>query len=85
MKKKKKEKKLWVKFAPSTKKIPNLLLQKHIFPELLQSDLTPDSIVTNYLKILSDPKKYQCFGSEINDAMSGEGFEIAARTIKNLL
>ncbi len=65
--------------------LPNLLLQKHIFPELLQSDLTPDSIVTNYLKILSDPKKYQCFGSEINDAMSGEGFEIAARTIKNLL
>ena len=65
--------------------LPNLLLQKDIFPELLQSDLTPDSIVTNYLKILSNPKKYQCFGSEINDAMSGEGFEIAARTIKNLL
>ena len=65
--------------------LPNLLLQKPIFPELIQYDLTPDSIVNSYSKIFSNPEQYQSYVSEINDAMSGEGFDIAARTIKNLL
>tara|TARA_B100001287_G_scaffold274717_1_gene280645 strand:+ start:58 stop:1182 length:1125 start_codon:yes stop_codon:yes gene_type:complete len=65
--------------------LPNLLLQKPIFPELIQNDLTPDSIVNSYLKIFSNPDQYQSYVSEINDAMSGKGFDIAARTIKNLL
>ena len=65
--------------------LPNLLLQKHIFPELIQYDLTPDSIFYSYSKILSKPEQYQSYVSEINDAMSGEGFDIAANEIKNLL
>jgi len=65
--------------------LPNLLLQKHIFPELIQYDLTPESIVKSYSKILSKPEQYQSYKSDINDAMTGKGFEIAAREIKNLL
>ena len=65
--------------------LPNLLLQKPIFPELIQYDLTPDSIVYSYSKILSMPEQYQSHLLEINDAMSGKGFDNAARAIKNLL
>ena len=65
--------------------LPNLLLQKPIFPELIQYDLTPDSIVNSYSKIFSEPEKYKSYVSEINDAMSGKGFDIAAIAIKKLL
>ena len=65
--------------------LPNLLLQKPIFPELIQYDLTPDSIVSSYLKIFSMPEQYQSHLVEINDAMSGEGFDNAVKAIKNLL
>ena len=65
--------------------LPNLLLQKPIFPELIQYDLTPDSIVNSYSKIFSMPEQYQSHLLEINDAMSGKGFDNAAKTIKNLL
>ena len=65
--------------------LPNLLLQKPIFPELIQYDLTPDSIVNSYSKIFSMPEQYQSHLLEINDAMSGKGFDIAAKAIKNLL
>ena len=65
--------------------LPNLLLQKPIFPELIQYDLTPDSIVKSYLKIFSMPEQYQSNLLKINDAMSGKGFDNAAKAIKNLL
>ena len=65
--------------------LPNLLLQEHIFPELIQHDLTPDSIVNSFAKISSEPEQYQSYFSEINDAMCGEGFEVAANAINNLL
>ena len=65
--------------------LPNLLLQKPIFPELIQYDLTPDSIVNSYSKIFSMPEQYQSHLLKINDAMSGKGFDNAAKAIKNLL
>ena len=65
--------------------LPNLLLQKPIFPELIQYDLTPDSIVKSYSKIFSMPEQYQSHLCEINDAISGKGFDNAAKAIKNLL
>ncbi len=65
--------------------LPNLLLQKPIFPELIQYDLTPDSIVNSYSKIFSMPGQYQSHLLEINDAISGKGFDNAAKAIKNLL
>ena len=65
--------------------LPNLLLQKSIFPELIQYDLTPDSIVNSYSQICSMPEQYQSHLLEINDAMSGKGFDNAAKAIKNLL
>ena len=49
--------------------LPNLLLQKHIFPELIQYDLTPESIVSSFSKISSEPENYQSYLSEINDSM----------------
>ena len=61
------------------------LLQKPLFPELIQYDLTPDSIVNSYSKIFSMSQQYQSHLLEINDAMSGKGFDNAAIAIKNLL
>jgi lipid-A-disaccharide synthase len=65
--------------------LPNLLLQDHVFPELIQNDLTPDSIVNSFLKISSDPTQYQMHLSSMNESMQGEGFEAAAEAINNLL
>ena len=65
--------------------LPNLLLQAHVFPELIQNDLTPDSIVNSFLKISSDPTQYQMHLSSMNESMQGEGFEAAAEAINNLL
>ena len=65
--------------------LPNILLQEHIFPELIQHDLTPEAIVRSFSKILSKPEKYQSYLSKINDSMLGEGFEVAADAIDNLL
>ena len=65
--------------------LPNLLLQAHVFPELIQNDLTPDSIVNSFLKISSDPTQYQMHLSNMNESMQGEGFEAAAKAINNLL
>ena len=65
--------------------LPNLLLQANVFPELIQNDLTPDSIVNSFLKISSDPTQYQMHLSNMNESMQGEGFEAAAEAINNLL
>jgi lipid-A-disaccharide synthase len=65
--------------------LPNLLLQEYIFPELIQYDLTPESIVSSFSKISSEPEHYQPYLSEINDSMLGEGFEVAANAINDLL
>ena len=65
--------------------LPNLLLQAHVFPELIQNDLTPDSIVNSFLKISSDPTQYQMHLSSMHESMQGEGFEAAAEAINNLL
>ena len=65
--------------------LPNLLLQEHIFPELIQNDLTSDSIVQSFSKILSEPEKYQSHLSKMNDSMQGKGFDAAATAVGNLL
>ena len=65
--------------------LPNILLQEHIFPELIQHDLTPDSIFDSFSKISSKPKFYKSHLSEINNSIRGEGFDVAAKVIKNLL
>ena len=65
--------------------LPNLLVQEHVFPELIQHNLTPDSIVDSFSKISFKPEYYQSYFSEINHSMRGEGFEVAAKAINNLL
>jgi len=60
-------------------------LQDHIFPELIQQDLTPDAIVNSFSEISSEAQKYKSYLSQINDSMLGEGFEVAAGAIDNLL
>jgi lipid-A-disaccharide synthase len=65
--------------------LPNLLLQEHIFPELIQNGLSPDSIVSSFAKISSEPEKYQSHIAEIHNSMRGEGFEVAANAINHLL
>ena len=65
--------------------LPNLLLQEHIFPELIQHDLSPSSIVNSFSDISSQSEQYQSYLSKINDSMQGEGFKVAAKKIKNIL
>ena len=65
--------------------LPNLLLQEHIFPELIQNDLSPDSIVNSFSKIVSKPEQYQSYLPDIKNSIRGEGFEVAANAINDLL
>ena len=65
--------------------LPNLLLQEHIFPELIQNDLSPDSIVNSFSKIVSKPEQYQSCLPDIKNSIRGEGFEVAANVINDLL
>ena len=65
--------------------LPNLLLQEHIFPELVQNNLTPNTIVESFKKILIDSGQYNSHLSKINHSMHGEGFEVAANAIKKIL
>ena len=65
--------------------LPNLLLQEHIFPEFIQNDLTPDSIVNSFSKIVSKPEQYQSYLLDIKNSIRGEGFEVAANAINDLL
>jgi len=65
--------------------LPNLLLQEHVFPELIQNNLTPDLIVKSFCNISSEPEQYRTYLSKINDSMRGKGFEAAANAISLLL
>ena len=65
--------------------LPNLLLQEHIFPELIQDDLSPDSIINSFSKIASKPEQYQSYLPDIKNSILGEGFEVAANAINDLL
>ena len=65
--------------------LPNLLLQEHVFPELIQQDLSVDAIVNSYSEISSMPQKYQSHLAAMNDSMNGKGFTAAAQAIKHLL
>ena len=65
--------------------LPNILLQEHIFPELVQNNLTPNTIVESFKKILIDSGQYNSYLSKINHSMHGEGFEVAANAIKKIL
>ena len=65
--------------------LPNLLLQEHVFPELIQQDLSVDAIVSSYSEIVSMPQQYQSHLATMNDSMNGEGFTAAAQAIKHLL
>ena len=65
--------------------LPNLLLQEHVFPELIQNNLTPDLIVRSFSNISSKPEQYRTYLSKINDSMRGKGFEAAANAISLLL
>ena len=65
--------------------LPNLLLQEHVFPELIQQDLSVDAIVSSYSEISSKPQRYQSHLAAMNDSMNGKGFTAAAQAIKHLL
>ena len=65
--------------------LPNLLLQEHVFPELIQNNLTSDLIVRSFSNISSEPEQYRTYLSKINDSMRGKGFEAAANAISHLL
>jgi lipid-A-disaccharide synthase len=65
--------------------LPNLLIQKHIFPELIQNNLSIETIASSFNKIDLHPELYQSHISEINNSMTGEGFKAAATAIKNKL
>ena len=59
-------------------------MQKHLFPELIQGDLSVNAIIENYLKLRDDSEHYHLSVLEINEAMQGQGFEAAAQAIHSL-
>lgn len=64
--------------------LPNLLLQQHLFPELVQHELSVEAIVDHYKNLSSDPQKYQAHLEKINLSIQGEGFDEAAQTLLSL-
>jgi lipid A disaccharide synthetase len=64
--------------------LPNLLLQKHLFPELVQHELTADAIYAHYLQLSSDSLEYQPHLESMKRGMEGEGFSEAARLLGSL-
>ena len=64
--------------------LPNLLLQKPLFPELVQHELTPEAIVHHYQNLSLDPLQYQSQLEQMDATMHGEGFEKAARLLLSL-
>ena len=64
--------------------LPNLLLQKHLFPELVQHALTADAVYTHYHQLSSDSLEYEPHLKSMKLAMEGEGFPEAARLLGSL-
>ena len=64
--------------------LPNLLLQKHLFPELIQRGLSVEAITNCYQALLSEPENYKSHFQDINQAMEGQGFEAAAQAVQSL-
>jgi len=64
--------------------LPNLLLQKHLFPELVQHELTADAIYAHYHQLSSDSLEYQPHLESMKRGMEGEGFSEAARLLGSL-
>jgi lipid-A-disaccharide synthase len=64
--------------------LPNLLLQKHLFPELVQHELTADAIYAHYHQLSSDSLEYQPHLESMKRGMEGEGFSEAARLLSSL-
>ena len=64
--------------------LPNLLLQQHIFPELIQHELTPEAIEYHYKNLSTNSEKYQSMIEEMDSAIQGKGFEEAARLLLSL-
>jgi len=64
--------------------LPNLLLQKHLFPELVQDKLTADSICVHYYKMSSDSLEYEPHLKSIKLALKGKGFAEAASLVGSL-
>ena len=64
--------------------LPNLLLQQHLFPELVQHELTDEAIVSHYKKLSLNPHQYQSHIEEMNSAIKGKGFKEAARLLLSL-
>ena len=63
--------------------LPNLLLQKHLFPELVQKGLSVQKVVESYKELNIKTKKYKSSLQEIKHAMRGEGFMAAAKFISS--
>jgi len=64
--------------------LPNLLLQDHLFPELVQDKLTADAIYAHYHQMSSGSLEYQPHLKSIKLAMKGNGFAEAAHLLGSL-
>ena len=64
--------------------LPNLLLQRHLFPELVQHELTADAIYAHYHQLSSHSVEYQPHLESMKRGMEGEGFSEAARLLGSL-
>lgn len=60
--------------------LPNLLLSKKIFPELVQSDCTPENIYNSFQSIIYS-NKIQDEIVKVKNHLEGKGFDAAAKAI----
>jgi len=65
--------------------LPNLLLQQPLFPELIQDQLSPESILSTYQTVSGNLESYQPFLKDIHKAITGIGFSAAAKAIRSLV
>ena len=63
--------------------LPNLLLSKEAFPELIQSKCNKESI-SNALNSLKESNELANIFVELNSHLDGHGFDAAAKTIIDL-
>tara|TARA_B100000029_G_scaffold516715_1_gene633177 strand:+ start:19701 stop:20840 length:1140 start_codon:yes stop_codon:yes gene_type:complete len=64
--------------------IPNLLMHKKIFPELIQKDFTPKLILESYNKIFKEKDSYFMHIQKVKKLIQGKGFDNAAKKILDL-
>ena len=63
--------------------IPNLILNKNVFPELIQNDFNDKSVANQFKKITLDKNTYKIKLFDVKELIKGKGFaKVTAEVLK---